>query len=208
MSLVLPYFKTQLESHAVHQSKTKKKTDGGWKEATGEMGLCLGFTTTMEDVCFVLLPLFGHTVYISWQENYITSCVRAFDWVTGPHGINGSFFGTLLHDRGLTDSVVCQMHNLNRKREVRPAFPPMTSAYFVVFCCLNQWNVAETIRSVFFSFSEWNIRIHISFKLDYMRVYSKGLQYSQFSRGKTQSIQGQTKWFNEIRNQKLVRYLK
>lgn len=103
--MVLTYFKTPLEPHAVHQSQTKK-TDGRWKEAPGEMGLCLSFTATMEHVCFVLLLLFTHTVCISWQENYITSCVRAFHRVTGPHGINGCFFGKLLYERGPIDPVV------------------------------------------------------------------------------------------------------
>lgn len=178
--MVLTYFETPLEPHAVHQSQTKK-TDGRWKEAPGEMGLCLSFTATMEHVCFVLLLLFTHTVCISWQENYITSCVRAFHWVTGPHGINGCFFGKLLHERGPTDPVVWQMHHLNRKREVRPAFLPITSGYFwktrQVFCCLNQWNIAVSIPVFFFRFSEWNITWHISFKLDSMWGGVKGLQY-------------------------------
>lgn len=84
--MALTYFKTPLEPHAVHQSKTTK-TDGRWEEAPGERGLYLSFTATMEHVRFALLLLFTHTVCISLLENYIASCLRAIDWVTGPHSI-------------------------------------------------------------------------------------------------------------------------
>lgn len=144
--MALTYFKTPLEPHAVHQSRTTK-TDGRWKEAPGERGLYLSFTATMEHVRFVLLLLFTHTVCISLLENYITSCLRAIDWVyRASQYFNGCFLGKLLHERGPTDPGVWQMHHSNRKREVRLVFPPIPSGYFVVFCCFSQSNIAVSIQ--------------------------------------------------------------
>lgn len=67
----------------------------------------------------------------------------------GPHGslmddkVSLAIFSC---ERGPCDPGVCQMHHSNRNREVVLTCPPITSWYFVVFCCFNQLNISVSIQ--------------------------------------------------------------
>lgn len=121
--------------HAVHQSKTTK-TDGGCKETPGERGLYLSFTATMEHVRAVLLPLFTLTECIGLLENYITSCLEAIDWITGPHSIptDVSLAASCISggEGAPTDPGIWQMHHSNRKSEAGVSTNPIET-FDVVF---------------------------------------------------------------------------
>lgn len=68
-------------------NRWQQRQMGDRRQPQGKRAFYLSFTATMEHVRYILLLLFSLTVCINILENYLTSCLRAIDWVVGPQSI-------------------------------------------------------------------------------------------------------------------------
>lgn len=68
-------------------NRWQQRQMGDGRLPQGKRAFYLRFTATMEHVRYILLLLFNLTVCINILENYLTSCLRAIDWIVGPQSV-------------------------------------------------------------------------------------------------------------------------
>lgn len=141
-------------SHMLSTNQRQQRQMGGARKPQGK-GLMSQFHSNNGARALGIVAIVrSHTVHQLTRKLHHVPSQRYWSWVTGPHGIltdEKVSLASFCCEWGPSDPGVWQMHHSNRNRKVMLAFPPITSRYFVVFCCFNQSDI-----SINSSFLFWN----------------------------------------------------